>query len=171
MPTDWAQRTKLGSGHMETKTFLFTTSFYPPYHIGGDAIHVAYLSRELVARGHEVHVLHSVDAYRLKVKEKRASTEKNDGVHVHSCKSPFGRLSPLSAYAMGRSPYVEEISPEVAHHHNISLLGADALRNRDYRFRWVLSSLPGTRKSPNTADLLTAATFRAVPSRAGKVSL
>lgn len=124
---------------METKTFLFTTSFYPPYHIGGDAIHVAYLSRELVARGHEVHVLHSVDAYRLKVKEKRAPTEKNDGVNVHSCKSPFGRLSPLSAYAMGRSPYISKkfdalvkgISPDVVHHHNISLLGVDLLRKRD----------------------------------------
>jgi hypothetical protein len=32
---------------METLTFLFTSTFYPPYHIGGDAIYVKYLAEEL----------------------------------------------------------------------------------------------------------------------------
>ena len=54
---------------METLRFLFTTSFYPPYSIGGDATHVKYLAEELAREGHEVHVVHSIDAYRAKRKD------------------------------------------------------------------------------------------------------
>ena len=42
------------------------STFYPPYHLGGDAVHVRYLAEELVRRGHEVHVVHSLDAFALK---------------------------------------------------------------------------------------------------------
>ncbi|MCK5292553.1 MAG: glycosyltransferase [Thermoplasmata archaeon] len=124
---------------METKTFLFTTSFYPPYHIGGDAMHVAYLAEELVGRGHEVHVLHSIDAYRLKTRRRQFENTGDDGIFRHPSRSPFGILSPLSAYALGKSAYVskkldavvEETSPDIVHHHNISLLGSEILRKRD----------------------------------------
>ncbi|MDY6917297.1 MAG: hypothetical protein SVP26_05030 [Chloroflexota bacterium] len=43
--------------------FLFTTTFYPPYHIGGDALDVKWLAEDLATRGHEVHVMHSVEAF------------------------------------------------------------------------------------------------------------
>ena len=46
-----------------------TSTFYPPYHIGGDAVHVKYLAEELAKRGHEVHILHSIDAYNVKRKK------------------------------------------------------------------------------------------------------
>lgn len=122
---------------METKTFLFTTSFYPPYHIGGDAMHVAYLAEELVGRGHEVHVLHSIDAYNLKRKATVESQDSN-GVETHPCRSPFGVLSPISAYAIGKSPHVsrrfsavvKDVSPDIVHHHNVSLLGINIMRRR-----------------------------------------
>ena len=53
---------------METLKILFPTSFYPPYHLGGDATHVKYLAEELAKKGHEVHVLYSLDAYQIKRK-------------------------------------------------------------------------------------------------------
>ncbi len=33
--------------------FCMVTTFYPPFHFGGDATYVRALSRALVARGHE----------------------------------------------------------------------------------------------------------------------
>lgn len=33
--------------------FCMVTTFYPPFHFGGDALYVQALSRELVARGTE----------------------------------------------------------------------------------------------------------------------
>ena len=59
---------------MESLRFVMTTSFYPPYHLGGDAVHVYYLANELAKIGHEVHVIHSIDAYNLK----RSTSPSND---------------------------------------------------------------------------------------------
>ena len=123
---------------METLKFLFTSTFYPPYHIGGDAVHVKYLAEELAKWGHEVHVLHSLDAYR--VKRKRSSKrdeEAYDNVNVHTIQTSFS-LSPYIIYLFGNSPAVvrefesllREIKPDVVHHHNISLLGYNLLRKR-----------------------------------------
>ena len=56
---------------METFTFLMTSTFYPAYGIGGDALHVKWLSEQLGRAGHEVHVLYSEDAHRIK--EERAA--------------------------------------------------------------------------------------------------
>ena len=41
------------------------TTFYPPYNFGGDGIFVYRLANELAERGHQVEVVHSVDAYRM----------------------------------------------------------------------------------------------------------
>src|SRR5262244_823913 len=43
--------------------FCMITTFYPPYHYGGDALFVQQLSNELAARGHQVEVIHCKDAY------------------------------------------------------------------------------------------------------------
>ena len=111
-----------------------TTSFYPPFHIGGDAIHVKYLAEELVKAGHEVHVLHSMDAYNFKRKENR--TPQKSRVIVHTMKSPIGKLEPILNYCFGTQKYtmnffknlVEKEKFDVVHHHNISLLGYDILK-------------------------------------------
>jgi glycosyltransferase involved in cell wall biosynthesis len=113
----------------EPLKFLFTSSFYPPYHLGGDANHVKYLAEELSKRGHEVHVLHSLDAYRVKRKEKRTQVE-YDGIITHRIETRFSR-SAYEAYLLGSScrinqrfrNLVKEVEPDVVHHHNISLLG------------------------------------------------
>jgi len=126
---------------METLKFLLSTSFYPPYHVGGDAVHVKYLAEELAKRGHEVHVMHSIDAYRIKrgkhVPLKQEADHNN--LYVHRVESPLKTLDPLMVYTSGNSFYVrkkfseavKEIHPDVVHHHNISLLGYDILRKRD----------------------------------------
>jgi glycosyltransferase involved in cell wall biosynthesis len=123
---------------METLKFLMTTTFYPPFHIGGDAVHVKYLAEELVKRGHEVHVMHSVDAYRIKRGNSVQESDRADGPVVHSLRSPRGAASIYKTYAFGRSVFHEreyerilrEFGPDVVHHHNISLLGHTILRKR-----------------------------------------
>ncbi|MFO7618159.1 MAG: glycosyltransferase [Thermoplasmata archaeon] len=120
---------------METLRFVMTSTFYPPYHLGGDAVHVKYLAEELAKRGHEVHVMHSRDAYRLKRKDSPSETD-NGKVHVHTVESPYGRLTPMKVYAFGNSSFilnnyrklVSDVKPEIVHHHNISLLGHGLLR-------------------------------------------
>ena len=123
---------------METLNFLMTTSFYPPFHVGGDAVFVKYLAEELVKQGHEVHVMVSIDAYLLKKRRRLKEYTKDSGVIVHNLKSPCGIISPLSAYVLGSSHWYGErfsellrkLKPEVVHHHNISLLGHPFLRKR-----------------------------------------
>jgi glycosyltransferase involved in cell wall biosynthesis len=46
--------------------FCMITSFYPPYNYGGDGIYVHGLSNALAERGHQVHVIHCLDAYRTR---------------------------------------------------------------------------------------------------------
>lgn len=120
---------------METLKFLFTSSFYPPYHLGGDANHVEYLAEELVRRGHEVHVLHSIDAYRVKRRSPLPQSTMTNGVITHPLVTHLS-LSAYEAYIRGNSRTVEkqfqtlvkELRPDVVHHHNISLLGYRLLR-------------------------------------------
>ena len=38
-------------------------TFYPPYNFGGDGMFVYRLSNALARRGHEVEVIHCLDAY------------------------------------------------------------------------------------------------------------
>jgi glycosyltransferase involved in cell wall biosynthesis len=122
---------------METLTFFMTSTFYPPYHIGGDAIFVKSLAEELVKIGHEVHVLHSLDAYFIK-RKLRPETSDLNGVETHPIKTKLN-LSSYSSYAFGKSTRVTQefnriikrVNPDIVHHHNISLLGYDLLRKRN----------------------------------------
>lgn len=121
-------------------TFLFTTSFYPPYHVGGACVHVKYLAEELARRGHEIHVMHSMDAYRVKRGNKLPSQNKKEfnNLHLHSLESPIKKFDPLAVYTLGYSPYVNNkflefvkaIAPDIVHHHNISLLGSSILQKK-----------------------------------------
>lgn len=128
---------------METLTFLLTTSFYPPYHVGGACVHVKYLAEELARRGHEVHVMHSLDAYRVKRGNRLPVQREKDytDVYVHTLESPLKKLDPLIVYTLGTSFHVRKkfseivkrTHPDVVHHHNISLLGYNILTQKsDY---------------------------------------
>ena len=118
---------------METFTFLMTSTFYPAYGIGGDALHVKWLSEELGRAGHQVHVLYSEDAHRIKRKG-LPNGRQSDTVRLHTLKTPLS-LSPYMAYVLGHSSgtkrfrdLLKEIRPDIVHHHNVSLLGYGLLR-------------------------------------------
>jgi glycosyltransferase involved in cell wall biosynthesis len=116
----------------KTLTFLMTTTFYPPYHIGGDAIHVYYLANELAKLGHKIHIIHLIDSYRWQRKEEPTGSYPNHpNITVHSIKSPIGKVSPLMSYIFGTYypiskeilRLIYEINPDVIHHHNIAGFG------------------------------------------------
>lgn len=113
----------------ELASFCMVTTFYPPYHFGGDAMHVYRLSNELARRGHRVTVVHSVDAYRVLRREEPSAVFPNEpGVTVVPVR--LGRAAPLASYLSGRpalnaKPLREVLEErfDVIHFHNVSLLG------------------------------------------------
>jgi len=109
--------------------FCMVTTFYPPYHFGGDATFVRSLARALVARGHEVEVVHCEDAYSLQAREPAVETE-HDGIVVHRLRSAFGMLSPVITQQTGKPGLktaqlkaVLDRDFDVVNFHNISLIG------------------------------------------------
>lgn len=123
------------------------TTFYPPYHFGGDATYVRALAEGLVRRGHEVTVIHCEDAYRLKAPASRVAPPAPTGVQVHRLKHRGGLLSPLITQQLGvpglKSRQLRELlanSYDVVNFHNISLVGGPgviALSNA----RWNIYTL------------------------------
>lgn len=111
--------------------FCMITTFYPPYNFGGDGISVHRLSNELARRGHQVEVIHCIDAYRLLAHHEPAKTyDDHPNVTVHGLKSPWGFLSPLATHQTGlpffKSARIQQILKkgfDVIHYHNISLVG------------------------------------------------
>ena len=111
--------------------FCMITTFYPPYNFGGDGIFVQRLSNELAQRGHQVEVIHCLDAHHLLSSQEPAGTYKDHvNVTVHGLRSPFGFLSPLATQQTGfpffKSSRIQKILKkdfDVIHYHNISLVG------------------------------------------------
>ena len=137
---------------METKKILMITSFYPPYHVGGDATHVKYLSESLVKQGHEVHVMYSIDAYNLKKGEKTIKEENEENENfpiIHKLKSPIGRFEPIFNYTFGTQYYtfkifrnlIKENKFDIVHYHNISLLGYRILKKlNNYHYKRIYTA-------------------------------
>lgn len=113
---------------METLRFLMVSTHFSPYSFGGDAVLVDYLAKELVKSGHEVHVFHSPNAYRLvrKVPPTASNEAAIDGVARHPHGSPLGRVEPVLALTTGCSvkamqrlrALTKDLRPDVVHWHN-----------------------------------------------------
>jgi len=108
------------------------TTFYPPYNHGGDGLFVQQLARDLVATGHEVHVVHSVDAFRATggvVDSDVLARETVDGIQIHRMDENLGLLPALVTQQTGRPVRwgrlrsLLESGFDVINYHNISLIG------------------------------------------------
>lgn len=108
------------------------TTFYPPYHFGGDGVYVQRLATELAQRGHHVEVIHNADAYlALTGREPAAGSNGVDSsVIVHPLRSRNPLLSALFMQQTGTpGPHATRIRRilsqgfDVIHYHNVSLVG------------------------------------------------
>jgi glycosyltransferase involved in cell wall biosynthesis len=107
------------------------TTFYPPYHFGGDGVFVYRLSEALAERGHSVDVIHSVDAYRLqRPRGPESAFSHHPNVRRHELKTATPKLTALAAHQLGGPAiYGRKLRQllsqdyDVIHYHNISLMG------------------------------------------------
>lgn len=106
------------------------TTFYPPYHFGGDATYVRALSEQLASLGHEVTVVHCEDAYRLGASGPVREEPRRSAVQVLRLRKRGGFLSPLITQQLGipglksadfRRLFAEPF--DVVNFHNVSLVG------------------------------------------------
>jgi glycosyltransferase involved in cell wall biosynthesis len=111
---------------METLRFLMVSTHFPPQHLGGDAVFVDYLSRELIKRGHEVHVFHSPSSYELLREARPVVPDAENGLTRHGYSSALGRLYPVLELSFGLrggasdklKELARDIKPDVVHWHN-----------------------------------------------------
>ena len=111
--------------------FCMVTTFYPPYHFGGDAVFVHRLAQALAEEGHSVDVVHSKDAYRLRAGgEPAAAFDDHARVTRYALESRHPRLAASLTHQLGRPAAYErrlrailERDYDVIHYHNVSLVG------------------------------------------------
>lgn len=133
------------------KILMFTT-FYPPYSFGGDAVGVQRMARALVARGHQVTVVHDEDSYLIlggKVQAEGAP----DGVRRVGLRAKNGFLSNLLTQQTGRPTVhsgriralIDEMQPDIIWYNNTSLVGGpgllaygDALKVYEAHEHWLV---------------------------------
>jgi glycosyltransferase involved in cell wall biosynthesis len=113
-------------------TFCMVTTFYPPYHFGGEAMYLYRLVNALAERGHRVTVVHCVDSFRMLTDAPpRGDFPHHRNVTVHSLESRGGRLSPALTYLSGRPglkggalrEIFDATAFDVVHFHLITLFG------------------------------------------------
>ncbi len=118
---------------MRRLKICMATTFYPPYNFGGDGIFVYRLANALARRGHEVTVVHDVDAFHLLSDRPPKNSYPH---HPNVTTLPLigggaGSLDLLLTHQLGRPllkrkqlrAILEDPNLDVIHFHNISLLG------------------------------------------------
>lgn len=111
------------------------STFFPPYHFGGDAVYVYQLSNELAKRGHEVHVIHCRDAFEISGQAPHPPLPNHPNIRVHALHGPGKWLSPLVTHQTGRLGFkkravakiLKENDFDVIHYHNSSLVGGSEI--------------------------------------------
>jgi glycosyltransferase involved in cell wall biosynthesis len=118
-------------------SFCIVTTFFPPYHFGGEALYLYRLTKQLASRGHRVTVVHCADAYDLLSKSgPRGEFPLHPDVTVHTIRTGPRGLSPLVTYLSGRpglkSRTLDEIFAsehfDVVHFHQMTLFGPGTFR-------------------------------------------
>ena len=135
--------------------FCHVTTFYPPHNFGGDGIDVQRLAQALARRGHDVTVVHDVDAFAALDHDsgEPAAVPDPTGVRVVGLRSRLGTLSPALTHQLGR-PVVHGRrlarllggnAFDVVHFHNVSLVGGpgvlrygDALKLYTAHEHWLV---------------------------------
>lgn len=116
--------------------FLMITTFYPPYHFGGDGNYVRQLAHILVGMGHTVDIVHDIDAYRLlSDNPEPAAIVEPDGITVHGLETRIPALSCLATQQLGTpvvnrrriQRIIDQGNFDVIHYHNISLVGGPGI--------------------------------------------
>jgi glycosyltransferase involved in cell wall biosynthesis len=111
------------------------TTFYPPFHFGGDAMGVQRLAQALARRGHQVTVIHDGDAYVTLAGREPPTAHSDDGVEVVTLRSRLGAISNLLTQQLGRPAVhggairrlLAERDVDVTVFHNVSLVGGPGL--------------------------------------------
>lgn len=112
--------------------FCMVTTFYPPHAFGGDGVFVRRLSHALADAGHEVTVIHDVDAYRtLSPEPDPPPAPAHPGVRVVGLSSRWSAASVVLTQQAGRpvlhrralADHLERGGYDVIHYHNVSLVG------------------------------------------------
>lgn len=135
---------------MRKLTFLITTpSYYPGPDVSCVSDLINAVATGLVRRGHEVHIMHSLDAsapgLRFPASDWKDIVAKwqsiHPGLYVHTLRSPLNVVDSLIAYLFGSSAYVNEqfsniirdVRPDVVNHHAPMFFGHQILRKQgDY---------------------------------------
>jgi len=107
------------------------TTFYPPYNFGGAGIYVHRLSNELARRGHQVTVIHSIDACRLQAhRDPVQNCSDHPNVTVDGLARATAFLTSLVTQQTGVPfVYTSRIQKilgqgfDVINYHNVSLVG------------------------------------------------
>lgn len=114
------------------------STFYPPYHFGGDAVSVRHWARALVHRGHDVTVVHDLDAYRTLHADPVPPVpdeDMEDGIRVIRLQSRWPTPSSLLVHQLGRPvaharrlrQLLVDEAPDVVIFNNPSLIGGPAI--------------------------------------------
>jgi len=116
--------------------FCFLTTFYPPHNFGGDGIAIQRLARALSRLGHEITVVHDVDAYNLLRRGPLPPSGADEpGIETIELRSRVGPLSPLLTHQLG-TPVVHgarirrllaDRRFDVIVYHNVSLVGGPGI--------------------------------------------
>jgi glycosyltransferase involved in cell wall biosynthesis len=116
--------------------FTMITTFYPPYHFGGDGNYVRQMAHILASLGHQVDIIHDIDAYRLLSKQKNPPPlQEPEGIKVFGLQSRIGSLSCFATQQFGRPivhgkqirSILKQRKPDIIHFHNISLVGGPGI--------------------------------------------
>jgi len=120
---------------MKSLRIIMFTTFYPPYSFGGDAVGVQRMAQALIARGHDVTVVHDIDAFSTMGGARPDPAAAHDGVKTIGLESRHGTFSNLLTQQTGRpivhgkkiQAILDEGSYDLIWHNNTSLVGGPGL--------------------------------------------